>query len=297
MVGTSTAFAWGCSALLGIDGDFEEVSPISTPDARTDGLVPVPIEASVDVAEPADRQDFEDSPTTLPEDAPADSRDATRDPSAPPLPLHRYTMNGVGPLVWDSYGGKNGFLNGGAMVPENGQIRFDGVDDYIELPKGIVSSLQSVTVMAWLEWQGDTAHQRIFDFGMSTGGLGTSYLFLATLDSPDKGPHGAISNLGRIGQNEVIGPAGFPTGEMHQATLILNASDRNMHVYLDAAFMGSTSTTFALKDIKDEKAWIGRSQYASDPYLKAILYEFRIYDVALNADAIAWINRAGPDAP
>ncbi|HEX3777519.1 MAG TPA: LamG domain-containing protein, partial [Polyangiaceae bacterium] len=79
----------------------------------------------------------------------SDSDAATVDaaPSAAALHLiHRYSFNGDGTAAVDSVGGADGELKGGATLDGYGHATLDGVDDYVNLPNGLISNLTDATL-------------------------------------------------------------------------------------------------------------------------------------------------------
>jgi hypothetical protein len=103
--------------------------------------------------------------------------------------VHRYSFAGSGTAVVDSAGNANGSVQNG-QLPGTGEVALDGNDQFVDLPNGIVSQLQSATFEAWVDWAGGNDWQRIFDFGDSdeaegTPGFGQTYLFLTPRTTGD----------------------------------------------------------------------------------------------------------------
>ena len=49
-------------------------------------------------------------------------------------------------------------------------MTLDGNDDYVNLPNGLISSLDSMSIVAWISTRDDTIFGRVFDFGNSNAG-------------------------------------------------------------------------------------------------------------------------------
>jgi hypothetical protein len=61
-------------------------------------------------------------------------------------------------------------------------------------------------------------------------------------------------------------------------------------IYIDGTLESTSAITLKLSDLGTTASnWLGRSQYAQDPYFKGTLDDFRIYDRALTAEQIAAI--------
>ncbi len=90
--------------------------------------------------------------------------------------VHRYSFDGSGTRVVDSAGNADGEVLGGAALDGDGKVTLSGgtSDEYIQLPSGLISSLEATTLEAWVHWDGPDAGpwQRIFDFGNSSAGAG-----------------------------------------------------------------------------------------------------------------------------
>jgi hypothetical protein len=64
---------------------------------------------------------------------------------------------------------------------------------------------------------------------------------------------------------------------------------------LDGELAGSTPWDTALSELRDTTAWLGRSLYPDTPGLYGTFDEFRIYNLALSAEAVARSHERGPD--
>jgi hypothetical protein len=108
--------------------------------------------------------------------------------------------------------------------------------------------------------------------------------------TPKNGANGklrfAIKNNGSSEQI-IDGQSVLPTGGWHHVAVTLNGSVGTL--YVDGAQVGSnTSMTIKPSDLgATTQNWIGRSQYAADPYLDGRVDDFRIYNQALSAGEIA----------
>ena len=86
--------------------------------------------------------------------------------------VHRYSF-GEAPgstTVKDSVGTADGALVGTGDFTGDGKLNLTGVDGYVDLPNGIISSLTNATFETWITWNSARTWERIFDLGSSTGG-------------------------------------------------------------------------------------------------------------------------------
>ncbi len=245
--------------------------------------------------------------------------DAVREPPPVVVPIpvspletaliHRYSFDGLGVQVLDSKGAAHGEvvgteLGGDGMLPLLGERSAQ----YVNLPNGLVSGLADATFEAWLTWQGGGAWQRIFDFGTSSSGegtpgaVGTSYLFLTTMSSPDpvsmqpSAMRAAFSTNGVDDEETCHTAAPFPTGVETHVALVVDQAAQTMTIYLDGALEQSCSLVRPLSLIEDVNNWLGHSNYVADVDLGGSYDELRIYAAALTADELADSFEAGPDA-
>ncbi|MBP8303716.1 MAG: discoidin domain-containing protein [Phycisphaerae bacterium] len=172
-------------------------------------------------------------------------------------------------------------------------IRFDGVNDYVDLPIGsLISTLTSATVATWVNVDAANAGawERVFDFGTSdTAG----YMFL----TPSAGTSGVVrfaisKTTGGAAESTVTSPARDLTGWHHMAVVIDGAA-RTIQLYLDGEVVATNATATLPADLgQTPQNWLGRSQYAADGYLTATLDEFRIYRRVLSAGEVLYLAGA-----
>lgn len=160
-------------------------------------------------------------------------------------------------------------------------VSLNGKDSYVQLPAGIVSRAQQLTVSGWVKANSLSDYVRIFDFGSGTN----EYMFL----TPKAGNRMlfAITNQGNgQGQEQTIDAPVLPTGVWKHVAVTLSGSTgilyvdgkevgRNTNLTLNPTSLGQTKNNF-----------IGKSQYP-DPYFNGLVDDFRIYSRALNANEVA----------
>ena len=231
---------------------------------------------------------------------PADSK--PREPSSLALGqalAHRYGFGGTGTVAVDTVAGSNANLVG-ATLDGSGSVQLDGDGEYVDLPNGVISSVDEQTIEAWLTWNGGRAWQRIFDFGSSDNGEGErgngrTYLFL-TPRSADNVMLLAFSAAGYSGETRLITDAALPADVLAHVTVVIDSPHDALLLYLDGRRLATQSLARRLSEIDDINCWIGMAQYESDPALNATLTEFRLYHRALTSAEIELSHSLGPDA-
>jgi hypothetical protein len=200
--------------------------------------------------------------------------------------LHRWSFTTGGS---DPIGGADAVLHNGASV-SGGALVLDGVDDYAELPiAATLSQLTDVSVEMWVTWTGWRSWERFFDFGSGE----TVNWFMTPSASQTGAPRVAITTSGNPGEQRTDAPDPFPSGTRthvmytlagdgaaDQSKLYINGSIVAVHneaSHLDPAELGPLTNM-----------WLGRSQYAVDPYLTGAIDEFVIHGAVLtDAEVLA----------
>jgi hypothetical protein len=227
------------------------------------------------------------------------------------LLAHRYRFDGSGSAISDGLGTANGTSVGASVSAGSGKVSLSGFDQYVDLPNGIVSSLQSATFEVWVNWRGDSSNssaewQSLFDFG-SSGAEGTqsnaahSRVYVTAKSS--------LSGRLRAGytltdyNHEVsidatrVLPASADPATGTQVVLVVNGETHSLAIYIDGTPEGTVSSaTISLDGITDINNWLGRSQYAEDPEFQGDILEFRLYAAALNDEQVALSFSLGADA-
>jgi hypothetical protein len=216
---------------------------------------------------------------------------------------HRYTFAEKGDRARDSVGNADATVHNTKLTGSGDLVLAGGKSDqYVDLPNGLIRGLSSVTLEIWLTWTGTTAGQRLFDFGFNDAGedkntgMGTSYLYATPQNTT--GNLAAVVNFTRAAgdikeDKQVHGTGPLSVNVLHQVAVVFDGSADTFLLYLDGILVDfQGSITGMLAQIDDRNIWIGRAN-APQESLQATVHDFRIYNDALNADAIASSYTAG----
>lgn len=245
--------------------------------------------------EPPNREDGGRPPVASP-----DAGSPPTSPSEDSLVL-RYDFSGDGDVVRDLIGDHDARLVGGTMLsPDRTFINLDGVDDYVDIPNGVVSGLRNATFIAWLTWNGGVCWQRIFDFGISDQGedeVGDSVTSLFM--TPRACGSETFTAMAEIGpaQYRVGAEAELPTRYALQVALVVDGDNQTFTLYRDTEKVGEAAMSFQLEQLTDSNNWLGRSQWAQDAFFSGAIGEFRIYSRVLSAEEIAQVRAEGFETP
>ncbi|MCI2959172.1 family 43 glycosylhydrolase [Agromyces atrinae] len=219
------------------------------------------------------------------------------------LVLHYALDESSGTTAVDSSGnGHDGAYVGGVTLAGSEGVALDGVNGHVTLPNDILSGLDSITVSTEVLIK-PTQATPYFIFGLgnpATSGSGTGYLFVT-----GNAYKAAITTGNWSGEQSLTSGANVERGVWKTLTYTLDDATDTATIYLDGAVVatktGVTITPAALGGGTTTSNYIGRSNYATDRYLSGSVRDFRIYDSALDATAVAALHpsdatRAARDA-
>ena len=204
--------------------------------------------------------------------------------------IAKYTFDESGDLGGDSSGNtaNNATVNGSAYTSSyngrTGVLKFDGIDDYIKLPKAVTNA-EEFTFAAWVYVDSSTGMwSRIFDMGDSAGNSifltvysGYSNLRLASaVNSIEKTIDG--SSFSRI------------SGKWIHLAVIIDSNKKATLYYNGEAYGTTFYVERLLNDYTGNYSYLGKSQYSTDPYFKGYMDDVSFYGKALTAQEIADLN-------
>ncbi len=226
----------------------------------------------------------------------------------PLTPIHYYDFSGEGSIVYDRVGDADGELLGGALLDGMGGVVLDGVDDYVELPPGLISGLPTATFVAWLEWGGGDCWQRVFDFGslvVSDDGVTSAQTSVFLTPSSCRYAHFDVVDESVVSAEFHVGSsvyftqgAEFPSGALTFAGLVVDP-ERGLEIVVDGQIVAQAPAPLTLDNIEDANSWLGKSLWSVDAMLLGRYDEFMIFDVALSPEQLQALylqSRPGGDA-
>lgn len=233
-------------------------------------------------------------------------------PYTPPQLVHRWSFNEAsGATVNDSVGTSHGVIRGSGWSRPAGQVSLPGGSSanspYIDLPNGLISTLDEVTIEGWMTINGSQSWSRVFDFGTGTAGeiiapggsaTGTEYLLISAQNGTDQTVKRLSMKDNNVEQYVDVGDT-VANGQQFHFAVVYDADGNNgqpqVRYYKNGALTGTLNTSFRLRDIVDVNNWLGRSNFTSDANTNGAYNEFRIWDGVMSDSGIANSAAAGPD--
>jgi hypothetical protein len=218
-----------------------------------------------------------------------------------PAPTRHYTFDGTGTAVVDLRGGPNATVHGGAALDGSGVLHLDGIDDWVDLPNGILGGKEEVSIAVWVRrLGGPAAYKRIFDFGTTGDGedppLGastTGRTYLAA--TPDTGnvPSGLAVMMSAGGPpGEIVAPSDVVL-EKELRLVVVVVSRETLSLFHQGILVTRVPRSVPLTSIVDDNAWLGRSQYSADGFFEGDYADLRIYDQAIADCAVRSLYAQG----
>jgi len=221
-------------------------------------------------------------------------------------------------------------FNGSALVlPGNttGNVTPSTISAYLDLPNGVLSGRENVSVEIWATPVASINFQRLFDFGASSAGDGlgaagewTGAGTVAPNNVTASDEFGLTINVGAsINAQRLYGRLNYDqAGALNlyvDSALTTTLGQRYHYVvtyakgvgayastgggqqkwYRDGALVATQDLPYALSTINDVNNWIGRSQFSADPLSRINIDEVRLYDHALTPAEVSANRDAGPD--
>jgi hypothetical protein len=242
--------------------------------------------------------------------------------------IHRYSFNEAsGTTASDSVGGPtwNGTLQGAAAFNGTGQVVMNGAAnaDYVQLPAGIISNVNEVTIEIWASFGTTTSNnfENLFAFGFAdlnpisgTYGDGGNYITFSPHTGTSAGLNFGQGVPGFLGERDAIIPTTLDGQNNLQVVGVYSPDTGNEALYTNGVLAARTSMFNAMIDPvgyrcpafnsqsvlpfqlgADPNNYLGHSLYLSDPGFFGSIDECRIYSGPLTAAQAAADNALGPN--
>ncbi|MES1164614.1 MAG: LamG domain-containing protein, partial [Verrucomicrobiota bacterium] len=159
---------------------------------------------------------------------------------------------------------------------------------YVVLPSIYPLAPSAITLAAWVYEASDADWQRVFDIGTGM----TVQMFLTTREKKDANHYVrfVITTTGPTAEEAIQSTQAISLNAWHHLAVTLQAgSPYAGTLYIDGvAAATNPAMTLHPSDLgATTQSFIGKSQYATDPYMTGYIDDFRVYQRALTAAEIA----------
>jgi hypothetical protein len=204
---------------------------------------------------------------------------------------HRYSFNGEGKTAIDSIGNLDGTIIGGATLKREGFVELDGVNDWIELPAGLVSRLKNLTIETWVSWQGPSTSQWQ---NILLLGNGSSHLMYLTPNAQNKARF-AMSNGGPERKAYGTVPIPFDGNIVTHMAATIDGETHTAYLHIDGIFKASVTQVPDLSGFEDTNNFFGKPLNLGFPSFKGRIHEVRILGKTLTQDKVKESFDLGPN--
>lgn len=162
---------------------------------------------------------------------------------------------------------------------------------YVSLPGEALTDLESLSISGWIYLRSEQPGQRFFDFGKDA----TSHFFAAPAGTTAQEGFQALITAGEGDNKGAVSPAIEPDKWVHLA-IVVDVPSKSIMTYVDGKPVGEAkdiplelTEAFGPPSGEKNRLYIGKSLLPEDPYLNALIRDFRIYRIPLNESQVASI--------
>ena len=219
---------------------------------------------------------------------------------------HRYQFTAAnvinGTNVIDSLNPTNtslrAVLRGNASVASPGLVLDGTAGTYADLPSGIISNYNGVTIEAWASFGTEPNWAYLFAFGDTNPSGAGQNGFWFTPHSGAGDYRLILSDITGQANEYLVTSAGYLDGAALQHVVAEIDLDNGSYeaLYLNGVKLGERSDVpFGEAALHDVHSYIGKSAYTWDPTLVGSVSEVRIYQGRMTAAEVAASYALGPD--
>ncbi len=172
-------------------------------------------------------------------------------------------------------------------------LDFCRADSYVTLPNGVVDELDGDwSVSTWVKPAALSTWSRVFDIGFNSN---SSMFFTVSAGS---GPRFAITTNGAGGEQRLDYPGqNLTLDEWSLVTVTVSGTTGTMYINGEAVATND-GITISPADLNasNDRNWLGRAQYSSDPPFDGAIDDFAIYSRALSGAEVAELASGVPAA-
>jgi len=165
---------------------------------------------------------------------------------------------------------------------------------FITIPGEALTDLESLSISGWIYLRSNQAGQRFFDFGKDA----TKHFFAAPFGTKEQEGYQVLITAEKGLKKGAVSPA-LEMNRWVYLTIVIDVPSKSMITYVDSKPVSETKDIpLELSEVLGQQAaekkllYIGKSLLQGDPFLNAMVHDFRIYRVPLSRRQIAGIYRS-----
>ena len=163
-------------------------------------------------------------------------------------------------------------------------------DAFITIPGEALTDLESLSISGWIYLRSKQPGQRFFDFGKDAA----KHFFAAPVGTNTQEGYQALITAEKDKKKGAVSAAVEVNKWVHLA-IVIDVPSKSMITYVDSKPVGEAKdiplelTEVFGQQPREKLLYIGKSLSPGDPYLNALIHDFRIYRVPLNSRQVAGI--------
>lgn len=163
-------------------------------------------------------------------------------------------------------------------------------NSFVKIPGEALTDLEALSISGWIYLRSDKAGQRFFDFGKDA----SRHFFVTPAGADGRKAYQATITTAKGTQTATNSTVFEPNKWVHLA-VVIDVSAKTMTSYADGKPVAESHdipkelTEIFGRKPSERLLYIGKSLLKDDPNLNALLYDFRIYRVALSSAQVAGI--------
>lgn len=187
-----------------------------------------------------------------------------------------------GEIIHDLSGnGNHGAAYNGLTITDDGAL-FDGSDDYIKMPEGVLYGHDDITITMTMKPNGAQKHVFAYGFGNTSA---TGYMFLNPSRPDTNLIRFAATKYDYRSEREVSSLPGIRSGEWATVTMVISDGTAFMYINGDLVMDGELQMTVSSLG-ETTQNYIAKSLYDGDPYFAGMVSEFTIYNYAMGESKV-----------
>ncbi len=187
-----------------------------------------------------------------------------------------------GEIVYDKSGNSNHGASYGSVAFDKNGAYFDGADDYLKMPEGILYGKDEITIVTTFTPHIAQAHTFLYGFG---NGAEDGYMFLNPSKPGTNQIQFTATMKGSEDEKNINSIPGIRINEEATVCVVLKGTFASMYINGDLVMDGDMG--LKARDLgKTKENYIAKSLYAADPYFKGNMKNFTVYGYCMSEEDI-----------